>query len=170
MKKWKLITVLIWTCFILYQGSQTLDDSLNQSNMIVDWIVEQIESYQVTKKVSQQPVGEEVASQQSEQPTSKSNLHQQISLLIRKLAHFIEYFILAILVFLLLRDSTVKTKDIVIYTLFFVLCIAVIDEFIQSFVGRGSNVRDVVIDFSGGIMGIGLIQFIQYRRRKKLAK
>ena len=71
MKKWKLITVLIWTCFILYQGSQTLDDSLNQSNMIVDWIVEQIESYQVTKKVSQQPVGEEVASQQSEQPTSK---------------------------------------------------------------------------------------------------
>ena len=138
--------------------------------MIVDWIVERIESYQALEKVPQQLVKEEAVSQQSEHPTSKSNIHQQISLLIRKLAHFIEYFILAILVFLLLRDSTVKTKDIVVYVLFFVLCIAVSDEFIQSFVGRGSNVRDVVIDFSGGIIGIGWIQFIQYRRQKKLAK
>ena len=41
-----------------------------------------------------------------------------------------------------------------IYPLFFVLVIAVGDEFIQSFVGRGSNVRDVLIDLVGGILAL----------------
>ena len=41
--------------------------------------------------------------------------------------------------------------------LFITLICAVGDEFYQSFIGRGSNVRDVVIDFSGGVVFIGIV-------------
>ena len=50
----------------------------------------------------------------------------------------------------------------------FVLVIAVGDEFIQSFVGRGSNVRDVLIDFSGGILAVILLQGISYKNKRRI--
>ena len=37
---------------------------------------------------------------------------------------------------------------------------AVTDEFIQSFTGRGSSVRDVMLDFSGALTGILLTVFL----------
>lgn len=40
------------------------------------------------------------------------------------------------------------------FSLFCVLSVAVCDEFIQSFTGRGSMVGDVVLDFGGGILGL----------------
>ena len=54
------------------------------------------------------------------------------------------------------------------YPLFFVLVIAVGDEFIQSFVGRGSNVRDVLIDFSGGILAVIILQGIRYKNEGRI--
>lgn len=41
-------------------------------------------------------------------------------------------------------------RELIVYPLFFVLLLAVSDEFLQSFVDRRSNVRDIVLDFSGG--------------------
>jgi len=43
------------------------------------------------------------------------------------------------------------------FALFSVLTIAVTDEFIQSFTGRGSMVSDVVLDFSGGLLGLFVV-------------
>ena len=40
------------------------------------------------------------------------------------------------------------------FVLFSVLAVAVTDEFIQSFTGRGSMVADVVLDFAGGTLGL----------------
>ena len=50
----------------------------------------------------------------------------------------------------------------------FCLVIAVGDEFIQSFVGRGSNVRDVLIDFSGGILAVVILQGIRYKNEGRI--
>ena len=38
--------------------------------------------------------------------------------------------------------------------LFCLLSTAVVDEFIQSFTGRTSNVKDILIDFSGAVVGV----------------
>ena len=76
---------------------------------------------------------------------------------VRKLAHFFEYFALgvecaAVTVYLAGKAVT----PYIWADLFVVLMVAVIDEFVQSFVGRTSLVADVLLDFSGAVAGIVL--------------
>ena len=50
--------------------------------------------------------------------------------------------------------NKIKDMNIVIYSLFIILLIATIDEFFQLFIqDRTSSVKDVLIDFTGGIIG-----------------
>ena len=58
-----------------------------------------------------------------------------------------------------------KTSEIFLL-LFLLLLFPVIDEFIQKFSGRTSNIFDIIIDFSGGILAI-LKSNIGYKFRKK---
>ena len=82
--------------------------------------------------------------------------HQTIELLhhlIRKSAHFTEYFILSLLI---LRGIRAREKGWhlrwALATVLIVAGYAALDEFHQSFVpGRGPAVTDVLIDTSGGI-------------------
>lgn len=77
---------------------------------------------------------------------------------VRKCAHFAEYAVLgaecaAITVLLTRRViSPYLWAD-----LFIVLAVAVIDEYVQAFVGRTSLAVDVVIDFSGALAGIAVV-------------
>jgi VanZ family protein len=74
---------------------------------------------------------------------------------IRKLAHFSEFFILGCLV----RKSSfeLNRKDI----LYFIFIIPVIDEFIQYFVPeRSMTLMDMGIDSIGILFGIGFIKFV----------
>ena len=161
MKKWILIVTLIWACFILYQGGQTLDVSLDQSDIIVDWIVEKIEYYGESRRGVQDNTKVEPVNQKNEQSNLQSDLRDQISFIIRKGAHFLEYLLLTILIVTYLRNGEYTKRELMVYPLFIVLFLSVSDEFIQSFVGRGSNVRDIVLDFSGGMVGMSLFQFLQ---------
>ena len=73
---------------------------------------------------------------------------------IRKLAHFSEFAGFALLLCLCFSAFGVKFRYFLIYVLFFGMSAAVADEFIQFFIdGRGSSVRDVVIDFGGVVFG-----------------
>jgi VanZ family protein len=81
-------------------------------------------------------------------PETLSLIHH----VIRKSAHFTEYFILSLLLLHALRAGTrdfgVRWALIVI---FIVAGYAALDEFHQSFVpGRGAAVTDVMLDTSGG--------------------
>ena len=79
---------------------------------------------------------------------------ENLGFIIRKLAHMTEFCILSILVALLVVKIYIyKSKALFGYALFYVLAVAVSDEFIQYFSGRGSSVVDVVIDFSGASIG-----------------
>lgn len=49
----------------------------------------------------------------------------------------------------------------VIYSLFMILSVAVMDEYLQSFVARTSSVSDILIDFSGGMTGILILYLIK---------
>ena len=71
---------------------------------------------------------------------------------VRKCAHFIEYMILALLTFNLVK-LYFNIKQVVILTIVFVFLYACSDEIHQLFVlGREGAIRDVIIDTCGGIV------------------
>lgn len=75
--------------------------------------------------------------------------------LVRKTAHFIEYFVLGLLMTITIKLYSRPVKKTVPAELFFLMLVPVTDEFIQFFrPGRGSSVTDVLLDFSGGIAGM----------------
>lgn len=90
----------------------------------------------------------------------------------RKLAHLIEFFVLGVLTFTNV-NIIFKTyhKSFYGYGLFFVLSVAVTDEFIQIFSGRTSSVKDILIDFFGAVIGlITVAVFTHFRKNKSLEK
>lgn len=127
--KISLLLVILWMIFIFVMSSFDATSSSNQSNFIVDII---------TSIINIKDIG-------------------LLSLIIRKLAHFIEYFILGILV---INFITRYDKRIIIAIL---LCIiyATSDEIHQIFVpGRSCQIIDIMIDSLGSIMGIYLYKLI----------
>lgn len=75
------------------------------------------------------------------------------SFLVRKLAHFSEYAVLGVLMYLLFVKPDGRSR----YFMPMLLCLgsAGIDEGIQIFaVDRGPALRDVIIDFTGSCVGI----------------
>ena len=68
---------------------------------------------------------------------------------IRKLAHFMEYFVLAILVLWATKDTPLFSNRLLTILLFMVL-VPIIDETIQIFVpGRVGAIQDCIIDMCG---------------------
>ena len=127
--KISLLLVILWMIFIFVMSSFDATSSSNQSNFIVDII---------TGIINIKDIG-------------------LLSLIIRKLAHFTEYFILGILV---INFITRYDKKIIIAIL---LCIiyATSDEIHQIFVpGRSCQITDIMIDSLGSIMGIYLYKLI----------
>ncbi|SDM39593.1 VanZ like family protein [Psychrobacillus sp. OK028] len=91
---------------------------------------------------------------------------------VRKNAHFFIYFILAMLLMDYLRyRGKIKPRNIVFVFLFCVL-FAVSDEIHQLFVdGRGGQVKDILIDSSGALTGIGMyLPFYWLRSSRKTSK
>lgn len=133
--KISLLLVILWMIFIFVMSSFDATSSSNQSNFIVDII---------TSIINIKDIG-------------------LLSLIIRKLAHFTEYFILGILV---INFITRYDKKIIIAIL---LCIiyATSDEIHQIFVtGRSCQVTDVIIDSMGSIMGVYLYKLINKGYKK----
>ena len=81
----------------------------------------------------------------------------EISHLVRKSGHFIEYMILggecALLAYYVKRRLTLAGA---VCAAGGCLLSADIDEYIQSFTGRGSMVSDVLLDFLGAVTGIAI--------------
>ena len=83
--------------------------------------------------------------------------------IIKKSAHFIEYFILTwLLTYSFMKTTGYTFQKILIYSVLIAVLFAVSDEVHQLFVsGRTSTVRDVLIDSTGSLVGY-------YFLRKKL--
>jgi VanZ family protein len=80
---------------------------------------------------------------------------------VRKLAHFTEYFFLGILLTFTIRMIHKNLNGLFFLQLFLFLAIPVLDETIQlASNGRNSSVIDVLIDFSGCMVGMGLYRLI----------
>ena len=94
--------------------------------------------------------------------------------LVRKLAHFTEFGALGCELPLLLALRKRTNWQSVINSAFFSMTMALMDETIQIFSGRGSQVKDVWLDFAGSCTGIlfvvvifGLIKMARNRKNKK---
>ncbi len=95
----------------------------------------------------------------------------QIHPLIRKTAHFTEFFTLAVTIIFPLY--VYKIRGIFLLILGELLCIGVafLDEYSQSFVaGRVSSYRDVIIDSSGAFCGVIFAWILCYIGRKTIFK
>lgn len=76
---------------------------------------------------------------------------------LRKTAHFAEFFLLGVITSSTFRVFTKKPYKNLFTILFIGLATAVADETVQLFAeGRGSQVSDVLLDFSGVLTGTAL--------------
>jgi len=80
----------------------------------------------------------------------------KFQMIIRKLAHAIEFCALGASLGGLMYSiqQAEKQRCRVFMILFWALGTATADEYIQSFTGRTSSVEDIIIDFSGAVVGI----------------
>lgn len=96
---------------------------------------------------------------------------QSIDFIIRKSAHFIEYFILGVLSFISLRDLRYLFKKQrmaqSVIAVSFCALYAVSDEIHQLFVeGRYGCLRDVLIDTSGSVLAVMICLFTIWTAKK----
>lgn len=74
---------------------------------------------------------------------------------VRKVAHFAEFAVLGLLIGGLFSGLRTKSGDAYwSLPILIVLLVAVLDEYIQFFADRGSQVTDVILDFAGGLSGL----------------
>ena len=93
---------------------------------------------------------------------------QMSMLFIRKLAHFGEYFLLGVLLWL---DWRLWGRGSLILPLGVGLLFAAADEFLQTFIpGRSGELSDVLLDFFGVCCGVLLLWLLQRRRHIRFVK
>lgn len=94
---------------------------------------------------------------------------EKIHFYVRKLAHFSEYFLLAVSLAIPLYAYRVRGLWLVLIGLILCIGFASFDEFHQYFVkGRSASVRDVVIDSCGSFTGIIFVRIFGYIGRKTI--
>lgn len=127
MKKFlKTLVLILWLALIYYFSSQNGTVSGGLSSRILIYIANILKITNVDSFVS------------------------NFSFLIRKLAHFSEYFILFILTYVCFKEY--KINNLLLISLLFCLLAASFDEIHQLFIeGRSGQVRDVLIDFFGSL-------------------
>ena len=163
MKKVWLILTIGWMCFIFYQGTQVGEASMYKSNRVVTQMMRMMDWWEEAFKKKEEPIMENVIERSEATPSSHVPIHSKVQLqknlsyFVRKAAHFTEYFMLAVLLLLMFRSFNVSLWNQGIYSLFVVLLCAVLDEYFQSFVFRTSSVSDVMLDFCGGLISVGML-------------
>lgn len=147
------VLLVIWMVFIFSMSSQDSKKSSNTSGETIKVVLSTVPEF------NKQP--EEV----------QEHVVEELQFITRKSAHFIAYMILGILaILLLLQFENISKKP----QFAFLICVlyAASDEIHQLFVpGRAGQIRDVLIDSCGSIVGIAVvllfIKLIKMRRKRK---
>jgi len=93
----------------------------------------------------------------------------KINHVVRKCAHFVEYAILAVLVFRAFRaDSPLRWKLAwSFYSFAIVVCWSLLDEYHQHFThSRGASIYDSMLDAGGGLTALIVIALLGRTRRR----
>lgn len=153
------LLVLIWLIVIFILSGMDTNESNEKSKSIVNNVVEKVDI--ITN-----------ASDEQIKNHKNSEFIQNANVIFRKCSHATVYFALAILVFnfvIRLWKKNLFFYDIV--SLIFCFLYACSDEYHQTFVvGRTGSFVDVLIDTSGALIGILLINLVYVLVRKKVRK
>ncbi len=124
------ILSLLTVMFIWGNSLKSISESSAQSSVIADKVQSVVDP------------------QQKVEPPKFHNL-------IRKFAHGVEFFVLGLFVcgFTVCLGYEMN-KKLISLPMLVVLLVAVADEWIQVYTGRGSLVTDVLIDFAGALAGL----------------
>lgn len=143
-KKIILITlILLWMVIIFIFSSQVSDKSSNISGNTIRIILNKL---QLTQNMNEQQINEMVENLQTP---------------MRKIAHFSIYTVGGVLVMVFFSKLNITSKKKIIYSLVFCAIYAVLDELHQYFVpGRSCEIRDVLIDSTGSLLGILVSHYI----------
>ncbi len=150
LKKQIIIGILLfWMIIIFGFSNQNIRNSLSLSDKVSNHIIDT--GIKITKK--------EVSLKEREV------LVKKLRVIIRKTAHFTEYFILGLLVYCLFEIYSVPKKTI--YALIFCFLYACSDELHQLFSdGRSARFLDVCIDTSGSTLSIVTFLIIKAKLKK----
>lgn len=131
------LLVLLWMGLIFSQSHKPATESNKLSKGVTEIIVETVEKINPDSDVD----------------ISVSRLNH----ILRKNAHFFSYLLLGILTLNALRISGAKGYKLYGFALLICILYSISDEFHQTFIpGRGGQVKDVIIDSAGALVGIGL--------------
>lgn len=133
-KKVCILLAIFWMGFIFYMSHQPAKVSTVQSNKVIHVIKKVSKSDEIKKKIN--------------------------SFIVRKGAHMFLYCVLAILFFgsIYNGDNILKSVFIALLLSFLYACS---DEYHQTFiVGRSGQFDDVLIDFSGSLIGVLIVSLI----------
>lgn len=150
MNKYKLILswilVILWMIVIFNLSAQPVTQSNNLSKSVAKVVVETAEK----------------AIPKVELDINKTN-H-----LLRKYAHFFSYLVLGVLVTNAIKLNKAKGFKLVLVALSICVVYAISDEVHQIFVpGRGGQIRDVIIDSFGAVVGVMFTYYFQNCFHKK---
>ena len=142
----KLILVILWMLLIFSFSNQKAEDSSKLSDGII-------------VKVANVFIDEELSIEKQEE------ILEKYTTIVRKMAHFVIYLILGILVINLFIEYDIK--HLILISLLVCLLYSISDEFHQLFIdGRSGEIRDIIIDTIGSL--IGIISY--YILRRKIVK
>lgn len=154
LRKLSIILCLLWMGLIFYNSSRPSSVSNSRSYGIVQSI----------RNDKHDLKGGNNLNKVKSSLLPMNSRDEKINLIIRKNAHAFEYCMLAVFVANFLFLLGMKGKNALIYIMFICLFYAVTDEFHQMFVlGRSSLVSDVLIDFTGSLIGLGIFYLAYYK-------
>ena len=157
MKKYILVALaIIWALLIFYASSKDYKESNKDSTIIIKNVVEKCAN--ITNKIGITNIDISEA--------NTNNIVKSLNKPIRKLTHFVIYFILAVIIYYMFISFGLSKKSIL---LVFLICFiySITDEYHQSFsFGRTSSFKDCIIDTLGAICGCTL-ELIIHKIAKK---
>lgn len=153
----KLVLVIIWLSIIFNFSNASSITTTNQSLGVSKVLVTL--SLNATNKLHITSI--------SLDENNINKIADNIRPFIRKVAHIFEYFILAILVLLMVKETNIKYYYI--FTVLFCMIMAFLDEIHQLFiVNRSGNLLDVLIDTSGCLLFILVNKIYNKLKLKKV--
>lgn len=151
MRKFNIVILILWMIVIFLFSQDPGASSSDKSDTIATFIVNVISN--ITGNDYSDTLSEKI---------------ENCVFIVRKSAHFLEYFILGVLIINVLKDYKVLSIKIFILSILFCLLYAISDEVHQLFIPqREGRVLDVLIDTSGSIIGVSIYCLINKVKNRK---
>lgn len=134
-----IVLAIIWMGVIFMFSAQVSDESKSSSNKVTSAVVNTVIS------IKKENISEE----------KRQKIIEDKTFIVRKSAHFTEYFILGLILILYLQTKEKLATKYIILAIIFCVLYATSDEIHQLFVdGRSCKIMDILIDTCGSSLAI----------------